>query len=336
MANLRLTMMSGPYEIVRALADGSVKPQGIDLEVLPDPGVVAMHALMAAGKGADINEFNGGAYVVLKQQGRHEMTAIPVYLHRRFRHGFIYINKSKGITKPSDLIGRKIANNGGIGAAANYWMRGFLEDFGVPYRSVTWVIDREDETSRGVPADVKIELVDRKKKNLEQMLLDGEIDGMVSANVTDMIDKGDPRVGRLWPNYQEIEIDYYRRTGIFPIMHVTTVPSEVVAKHPWVVESLTNAFEEAKQLAFKRLVNPRIVPLAWFRTHYENERELMGDDPWSYGLSPNNRKNLDKMIDYVHDQVLTGPRPKLEDLFPKEAFELKLPLPMVHPIDNVF
>ncbi len=336
MSSLRLTMMSGPYEIVRALADGTVKPKGIDLQVLPDPGVAAMHALMAAGNGADINEFNAGAYVVLRQQGRYEMTAIPVYLHRRFRHGFIYINKSKGITKPSDLVGRKIANNGGIGAAANYWMRGFLEDFGVPYRSVNWVIDREDETSREVPKDVKIELVDRKKKNLEEMLLNGEIDGMVSANVTDMIDKGDPRVERLWPNYKQVEIDYYRRTGIFPIMHVTTVPSEVVAKYPWVVESLTLAFEEAKQLAFKRLVNPRIVPLAWFRTEYEEEREILGADPWSYGLSPTNRKNLDKMVDYVHDQVLTGPRPKIEDLFPKEAFELELPLPMMHPIDNVF
>jgi 4,5-dihydroxyphthalate decarboxylase len=336
MAQLRLTMMTGPYEIVRALADGTVKPKGIDLQVLPDPGVAAMHALMAAGKGADINEFNTGAYVVLRRQGRDELAAIPVFLHRRFRHGFIYINTSKGIAEPSDLVGRKIANNGGIGAAASYWMRGFLEDFGVPYRSVTWVIDREDETSRGVPKDVKIELVDRKKKNLEQMLLEGEIDGMVSANVTDMIDKGDPRVARLWPNYKEVEIDYYRRTGIFPIMHITTVPSEIVAQHPWVVESLTQAFEEAKQLAFRRLVNPRVVPLAWFRAQYEEERALLGPDPWSYGLSPINRKNLDTFIDYVHDQVLSGPRPRLEDLFPKEAFELKLPLPMVHPIDNAF
>jgi 4,5-dihydroxyphthalate decarboxylase len=332
---VKLTMMTGAYEIVRALADGTVKPKGIELVVEPDPGVAAMHQRMAAGKGCDVNEFNGGAYVVLHQQGRRDMTAIPVFLHRRFRHGFIYINRSRGIHKPSDLVGKRIACNGGIGAAANYWMRGFLEDFGVPYRSVTWVIDREDETSRGVPKDVKLELVSR-DKSLDQRLLDGDIEGMISASVTDMIDKGDPRVGRLWPNYKEIEAAYYKRTGLFPIMHVTTVPSEVVARHPWVVESLVHAFEEAKQLAFKRLINPRIVPLAWFRSQWEEERAMLGDDPWSYGLSAANMRNLDRMVEYVHDQVLSGPRPKLVDLFPREAFQLELPLPAFHKIDNAY
>jgi 4,5-dihydroxyphthalate decarboxylase len=151
---LRLSMMTGAYEIVRALADGTVKAKGIDLAIEPDPGVAVMHQRIAAGKACDINEFNVGAYAVLRLQGRKDMSAIPVFLHRRFRHGFAYINKSKGIEKPSDLIGKRIACGGGIGAAAHYWTRGFLQDSGLPFRSVTWVIDHEDETSRNMPPDV--------------------------------------------------------------------------------------------------------------------------------------------------------------------------------------
>ena len=136
---LKLSMMTGDYEIVRALKDGTVQPEGIELVIGSYPGTADIHHRVADGKGCDINEYSGGHYVVQKAHGRADVTAIPVFLHRRFRHGFIYINKSKGIGKPSDLVGRRIGSIS-IGAAANYWMRGYLEDFGVPHRSVTWVI----------------------------------------------------------------------------------------------------------------------------------------------------------------------------------------------------
>lgn len=113
-------------------------------------------------------------------------------------------------------------------------------------------------------------------------------------------------------------------------MHITTLPSEVVAKHPWVVESLVMAFEESKQLAYQRLANPRNVPLAWCENYRAEEWALLGPDPWEYGLSESNKRNCDALTGYVHDQALSGPRPRLEDLFPKEAFELKLPLPLFH------
>ena len=113
-------------------------------------------------------------------------------------------------------------------------------------------------------------------------------------------------------------------------MHVTTVPTALVAKHPWIVESLTLAFEEAKQLAMQRVANPRNVPLAFWRAYWEEEAALLGPDPWEYGLSDLNKRNYDTLVGYVHDQVLTGPRPRLEDLFPKEAFALQLPLPTMH------
>jgi len=259
---LKLSMMIGDYEIVRALKDGTVKPKGIELVVADYPGTRDIHDKVAAGSACDINEFNGGAYVVQKHNGRDDFTALPVFLHRRFRHGFITINRSKGIERPTDLIGRRVACRT-LGAAANYWIRGHLEeDYRVPHRAITWVIESDDDASLRAPADLRIERAPRGKK-VEAMLLAGEVDAMIAPNVTRMIGEGDARVARLFPNYREIEADYHRRTGIFPIMHVTTIPSKLVARHPWVVESLVLAFEEAKQLAYRRLVNPRNVPLAW-------------------------------------------------------------------------
>ena len=332
---LKLSMMIGDYEIVRALKDGTVKPEGIELLVAAYPGTRKIHDSVASGDACDINEFNGGAYVVQKYGGRDDFTALPVFPHRRFRHGFIYINRSKGIERPTDLVDRRVACRT-LGAAANYWMRGHLEqDYKVPHRAITWVIESEDDASLQAPADLRIERAPR-GKDVEAMLLAGEVDAMIAPNVTRMIGAGDPRVARLFPNYREIEADYHRRTGLFPIMHVTTIASKIVARHPWVVESLVLAFEEAKQLAYKRLADPRNVPLAWYRTYWEEERARLGPDPWEYGLSELNRRNYGTLVGWVHEQVLSGARPRLEDLFPKEAFQLELPLPRMHEIDYKF
>jgi 4,5-dihydroxyphthalate decarboxylase len=330
---LRLSMMVGSYEIVRALKEGAVQPKDIELVVADYPGTRDIHDRVARGEACDINEFNGGAYVVQKHHGRGDITALPVFLHRRFRHGFIYVNTSGRIAKPAHLVGGRIACRT-LGAAAHYWMRGILEqDFHVPHRDITWVIESDDEASLQAPADLKIERLPKGRK-VEDMLLAGEVDAMLAPNVTRMIGEGDPRVGRLFPNYQELEVTYYRRTGLFPIMHVTTIASEIVARHPWVVESLVLAFEEAKQLAYQRLANPRNVPLAWWRTGWEEERALLGPDPWEYGLSELNKRNYDTLVGWVHEQVLTGRRPALEDLFPREAFAIELPLPRMHAIDH--
>ena len=332
---VKLSMMTGKYEIVRALLDGTVQPKGIEIVPARYPGSRDIHTRVAVGDGADINEFNGGQYCIVKDMGR-DIIGIPVFLHRRFRHGFIFINKNAGIKSPKDLIGRRIGMNS-YGPAAHYWMRGHLEhDFGVPHRSMTYVVERhEDVKSIEPPADLKIELLP-KGKDVEQMLLDGELDVIMAPGVPKAAAERDPRIGHLWENYVDVEKNYFRRTGFFPIMHITTLPQEIVAKHPWVVESLTHAFEEAKQLAFKRLANPRIVPLAWFRTDWEDERHFLGRDPWEYGLSEVNRKNYDLLTQFVHEQGMTSRRMTLQDLFAKEAFELDLPLPLKHPVEYDF
>jgi 4,5-dihydroxyphthalate decarboxylase len=333
-SKLRLTMLTGGYEIVRALQDGTVQPKGIEIVLGGYPGTRGIHDQVAHGRACDINEYNGGHYVVQKAHGRSDITAIPVFLHRRFRHSFIYINTGKGITQPSDLAGRRVACRT-IGAAAAYWMRGHLEDHGAPHRSITWVIETLDEASEQAPKELKLEVVPKGKK-VEEMVLTGEVDAIIQPNVSQACTNGDPRIAHLWPNYKEVELDYYRRTGFFPIMHVTTVPTAIVEKYPWVVESLTLAFEEAKQLAFARVANPRNVPLAFWQYYWEDERARFGGDPWQYGFSDLNKRNYDTLVGYVHDQVLTGPRPKIEDLFAKGSFDIPTPLPRMHQVDYEF
>jgi len=276
---LKLSMMIGDYEIVRALKDGTVRPKGIELVVADYPGTRAIHDKVAEGDACDINEFNGGAYVVQKHGGattsprsRCSCIAVSARLHLS--------QQGEGHREATDLIGRRVGCRT-FGPAAHYWMRGHLEeDHAVPHRAVTWVIESDDDASRQAPADLRIERVPR-GRNVEEMLLEGAVDAMIAPNVTRMIGEGDPRVARLFPDYRELEADYYRRTGFFPIMHVTTVPAEIVARHPWVVESLVLAFDEAKQLAYRRLADPRNVPLAWYRTYWEEERALPAPIPGS-------------------------------------------------------
>jgi 4,5-dihydroxyphthalate decarboxylase len=126
---------------------------------------------------------------------------------------------------------------------------------------------------------------------------------------------GDKRIARLFPDYKQIEIDYFRATGIFPIMHVTTINQEIVEKYPWVTTNLVKAFEQSKQMAYRRVANPRMVPLAWVRTAVEEQEQLLGRDPWAYGLTGANRKNLETMQRYVHQQGMISEVRPLDDLF---------------------
>ena len=320
---LKLTALCGDYEMVRALREGVVIPKGIDLEFIDYPGTRDIHTLVARDQGADINEYNGGAYVMAKSQGR-PFTALPVFLHRRFRHGFIYVNAKSGIERPTDLIGKRMATRT-YTSAADFWMRGLLEDdYGVPPSAMEWHIRDKAEIAFKPVKGVKMKRI-AKGRDMEAPLLKGEVDAFMSPGVAQAIVKNNPRVRRLFPDHKATEKAYFERTGIFPIMHVTTIRSEIVKENSWVVQSLTQAFEESKQHLFARLPNPRIVPLAWWRADWEEERELLGPDPWEFGMSALNKRNYGMLVDYANRQGLTSRRMKIEDLFPKEAFDVKPP-----------
>jgi 4,5-dihydroxyphthalate decarboxylase len=212
------------------------------------------------------------------------------------------------------LIGRQVGGTN-FQPASNIWMRGILEEeYGLPHRQVTWVVERSEDVAFTPPKDLRIEVI-APGKRLDVMLAEGEIPAMLSPELPRLFLAGDKRIVRLFPNYKDIELTYFRRTGIFPIMHVTTIKQEIVDRHPWVPTNLVKAFEQAKNIAYRRIANPRMVPIAWVRTALEEQEEVLGPDPWAYGLTPANRKNLETVQRYTYQQGMISRMLPLDTLF---------------------
>jgi 4,5-dihydroxyphthalate decarboxylase len=268
---------------------------------------------MARKSEFDVCEINIGGYYMGRDRGE-ALTAIPVFLHRRFRHGFVFVNAKSGIREPKDLIGKQIGGTN-FQPASNIWMRGILEQYyGVPHRQCIWVVEREEDVEFTPAKDLRIEMIPPGKR-LDVMLAQGEIPAMLSPDLPRLFLEGDKRIVRLFPNYKDIEIEFFRKTAIFPIMHVTVVRQEIIDKYPWVATNLVKAFEQAKALAYRHTANPRTTPLAWVRTAWEEQQEVLGPDPWAYGLGDVNRNNLETVLRYCHQQGLIGRMMKLDELF---------------------
>lgn len=310
---LHLTLACGDYELTRPLIDGSVQPDGIDLTVLTALGSRERHWRLARNNEYDMCEFNACAYFMARDRGL-PINALPVFLHRRFRHGFVFVNADKGLREPRDLIGKRVGGTNFV-PAGNIWIRGILEEFhGVPHRSIHWITERPEDIDFTPPDDLTIEM-QRGGKALDDRLAEGELDAMITPAFPRPFLRGDKRVARLFPDFKEREIDYYRETGIFPIMHVTTIRQELVEKHPWVAGSMMQAFDAAKQAAYVRDRNPRVVPLAWFRSAWEEQQQILGGDPWTYGLGAANRRNLETAVRYTHQQGLIRRPIPIDELF---------------------
>ena len=310
---LKLTVACGDYEIVRALKEGAVRADGIELTLLTGMGSRERHWRMLRRLEFDVCELNVSGHFMAADQGL-PLAGLPIYLHRRFRHGFLFVNAKAGIAEPKALAGRSVGGTN-FQPAANVWMRGILDEYyGLPHRSVTWLVDRSEDIEFERPKDLRLERV-ADGRSLETMLAEGEIPAMLSPSVPRLFANGDKRIARMFPNYKDIEIDYFRRTGIFPIMHTTVIKRDIVERHPWVAANLLKAFEQAKAAAYRRTANPRMVPLAWVRTAWEEQEEILGSDPWAYGMSDANRKNLETILRYTHQQGMIRRQPALDDLF---------------------
>ena len=310
---LRLTLACGDYESVRALKEGAVRVDGAALNVLTDMDSSTRHWRMLRNREFDVCELSLSSYLAARDRG-WPLAAVPVFLHRRFRHGFIFVNRAAGIAEPRDLIGRRVGVKT-FQTTAILWMRGILEhEYGVAHTDVEWV----SELAEDVPFTPRPGLRFARApagRTVEGMLAEGEIEACMHADIIDPIADGDPRVGRLFEDYAEVERGYYARTGIFPIMHVTALRAELAEAHPWLARNLIDAFEAAKEAAYRRLRNPRVVPLAWYQSYRDEEREFFGGDPWEYGLGAANRRNLETAIGYSRDCGLIGDRLEVDDIF---------------------
>jgi 4,5-dihydroxyphthalate decarboxylase len=323
---LRLTLACWDYDRTRALADGSLVPDGIELIYLNQPVEETFFRMMRYRE-FDCSEMSLSSYVASLGAAEPPFIAIPAFPSRFFRHSCIFVSAKSGIRKPEELKGRRI----GVPEyqmTAPVWIRGILsDDYGVKVTDVEHYSGGEEEPGRmeklklDLPSSIRLRSIPV-DKTLSRMLAEGELDALVTARAPSTFQKEPDKVRRLFPDYVETEKQYYRRTRIFPIMHTIVIRRDVYAKNPWVAQSLYKAFTEAKAKAYalynQTAALPAMVP--WLIAELEEARREMGEDWWPYGLEPN-RGVLDTFLRYHHEQGLSRRRYEPEDLFAPESTE---------------
>ncbi len=326
MSNLRLSFGCWDYDRTRALMDGSVTADGIDLTYLNMP-VEETFFRMLRYREFDLAEMSLSSYTVSLQRAERPFVAIPVFPSRFFRHSCIYVHAGAGIREPRDLIGKRV----GVPEyqmTAPVWIRGILSDhYGVPVDSVTYMTGGEEEPNRDeklkldLPPNIRVQPIGP-TQTLSQMLHSGEIDALYTARMPSSFQKGDGRVVRLFENYVDVERAYYRETRHFPIMHTVAIRREVYEANRWIAQSLMKAFVEAQRLTYASLRETAALKgmLPWLNAHVEEAVREMGDDYWPYGLKPN-VATLKTFLRYHHEQGLSKRLVAPEELFAPETLE---------------
>jgi len=320
MAGVKLKLACNDYDRTRALIDGRVKPEGIDLEI----SVLKPRELfprMLDHREFDVSELSLGSYASLVARGTSPFVAIPVPLSKLFRHDAIYVRKGAGIARPEDLKGKRVGTTQ-FGATATVTIKGLLSDeFGVAPSDMKWFIGGlSTPTERpliplNLPKDVSLEFL-APGRTLEAMLAAGELDALFSILIPQMFLEGSPHIARLFPDFKRVEQDYFRRTQIFPVMHIVAIRREVYREHPWIAKSLYRAFCEARDIAVEPLydTDALIVALPWLIDHIEENWRVFGKDFWAYGIEPD-RPAFDALCRWVHEQGLAPRRVTVEELF---------------------
>ena len=312
-SKVQLSLAVGDYEITRPLIDGRVSPDGVDLVVVSDIDSTTRHWRFLRNREFDIAELSASSFLLAREAGQ-PIVGIPVFPHRRFRHEFVFVNTSKSIRSPRDLIGRTVGLKS-FQATAIVWMRGILEsEYGVPHKSIKWVAELDEDVEFTPAPGLDLKRVPHGRK-LEDMLVSGEIDACLHTDLIDPYIDGNPAVARLFDDYKAEETAFFKKTGVFPIMHVVAIKQDVVERHPWLPVELYKAFDRAKTMGVKRIFNPRVAPLAWWRSAMEEQEKLLGKDPWEYGLTPRNVKNIEMLAGYSRAHGMLKNAPDVDTLF---------------------
>jgi len=327
MDRLAITIACSDTDRTRAIMDGRVAIEGCRVTYVPlEPAETFFRALRH--QEFDVAELSLSSYMRTVDQGNATYVGIPAFVSRLFRHSSLYIRTDRGITAPQDLKGRVI----GVPEyqmTAPVWMRAMLdEEYGVAPSAIKWRTGGQEQPGRGERTTLgSIPGVDMEPiaegKTLSGMLASGEIDGLMAARTPSCFKRGAPHVGRLFPNYHEVEQAYYKKTGLFPIMHLVGIRKTLAREHPWLPASVYKAFLEAKNIAVERMRDVRILPvtLPWLEPYVAAASELMGGDFWPYGVQEN-RRALEAFTRYAHHQGLTSRRLVPEELFAESVLEL--------------
>ncbi len=320
MTRLRLTLAIGDYDHTRDVALGAVRPEGIDIVHLALP-VEEIFFRFTKYREWDVSEMSFGKVVALASQDDSSLVALPVFPSRVFRLSSIYVRAGGPVAAPGDLAGKRIGVPEWAQTAAIY-TRGYLaRELGLALERIEWVqaglneAGRVEKVALRLPPGLRLRPV--RDRTLNDMLLAGELDAVLSARPPRGF--ADGRIARLYPDYRAPEEAYFRRTGIFPIMHVVALRRDVFERDPWIAMNLLKAFEEAKRRSLARLadVTASHAPLPWLGDYVARTQALFGDDPWPYGVEPN-RRTLEAFLGFAHEQGVCHRRLAVDELFPAQ------------------
>lgn len=310
MKKLALTLACWDTDRTRALIDGRVRPDGIDLRI----EVLRPHEIfsrMLDDQEFDCSELSLASLASLIGRDACPFVALPVPLSKFFRHSCIYVRSDAGIASPRDLVGKRVGTTQ-YGATAVVFMRGLLaDDYGIAASDLRWFMGGLDAPTQKplvplqLPPAIRFTYL-QPGQTLEAMLENGELDALFSIYLPKLFMRKSPRIARLFPDYRQAEEDWWRRTGVFPIMHVLALRKGVHEAHPWAAANLYDAFRCAREIAVDELydTDELRVALPWLIHHIEESRSVLGQDYWAYGFTAN-RATAAALGRYVHEQGLS-------------------------------
>ncbi len=325
MSKIKLTLACGDYDRTRPLMDGAVAPEGVELTYLSMPATEIFWRMLRHQE-FDVSELGLVPYMLAVERGEPDLVGIPAFTSRSFRHSAIYVTANSNIEKSEDHAGKRAGVSSYVNSAA-VWVRGILRDeYGIERNQIVWVESRGVKQTFQAPPGVVIKGVPP-DRTLAGMLAAGELDALISPRMPEAFVAGGSTIRRLFPNFAAVEKDYYRRTKIFPIMHIVVMRGALVRAHPWLPTSLYKAFCLAKTQCMKALYETTSLKntLPWMISEVEEVRALFGQpDYWTYGLDDlMNRTALEVLGRYVHEQGITSRRIAPEELFDASVLDME-------------
>ncbi len=325
------TIAGYDYDRVSAIRDGKVSIEGANVSF----EVSNIYSLNGSAFGEeqkyDISEMGLIPFITKYiNEDYRDYTLLPIFISRTFRHRNIYVHADSGIEKPEDLIGKKVGTPG-YTSSSNTWIRGFLKDeYGVNADDFTWI--EANKSSDGGPQKTGETYYFRDDFPLEkgpegidesELLLSGQCDALITAITPKAYLDRNPNIQQLFPNAKETEAAYYKKTGMFPIMHVVAIKTELLKKEPWLAEAIFKMYSQAKDITYKNLETTTVLrtTLPWAKDEYESTVEIMGDNYWEYGIEAN-RKELEAIMRYVYDQGLVKEQITFEEMFASSKINL--------------
>jgi 4,5-dihydroxyphthalate decarboxylase len=332
-SGLSIKIAGYDYDRIRAIKDGQVSIEGAEVSFTVENIYDLNSYVFGPEKKYEVTEMGLIPYIsqYINNDFR-DYTLIPVFISRIFRHRNVFVHVNSGIEKPEDLIGKKIGTPG-YGMSANTWIRGFLlDEYGVKADDFQWI--QTTKSSDGgtlnsdlgkyyfgddFPLEIGPEGVDE-----SELLLSGQCDALITAITPKAFLDGNPKIKRLFPDVKAAEIDYYKKTQLFPIMHVVAIRNDVIEEHPWLPKAVFEMYSKAKQKAYADMETTTSlkVTLPWVTQEFEDTRKLMGKNYWKYGIKAN-RKELEAIMRYVYEQGLVKHQITFEELFDPSTLELQ-------------